>query len=149
MPGLEPVKSTRISRTESAIKTGPVSSPKNNAPTQAQQSAGGRLVNAAADNFPRILDLVGDIVSIQKMKVQSQIDVREIEEKRKTLLAEADAYVQKKNADTRSFVERINAVRLLMNDFYQNCGNQQLTSEDFCKVITEIVNQMDKADSNG
>ncbi len=130
---------------EPVAKTGPVITPakKESLP---QSSSGDKLVSAAAENFPRILDLVGEGISIRKMKAQSEVAIREMEEKRKTLLAEAECYAQKKNADTKSVVDRMNVVRQMMNDFYQNCGNQQLTSEDFSKVITEIVNQMGKVD---
>jgi len=105
------------------------------------------LMNAVADNFATILDLASDIVSIQKMKVQSDITIAHMREAREQLLAESQAYVQKKDADTRSIVERMEVIRSMMNDFYQH--SSQLTSEDFCKIITEVVNQMGKMENGG
>ena len=105
------------------------------------------LMNAVADNFDTILNLASDIVSIQKMKVQSDITIAHMREAREQLLAESQAYVQKKDADTRSIVERMEVIRSMMNDFYQH--SSQLTSEDFCKIITEVVNQMGKMENGG
>ncbi len=115
---------------------------------QQKYSQGGEhLMNAVADNFDTILNLASDIVSIQKMKVQSDITIAHMREAREQLLAESQAYVQKKDADTRSVVERMEVIRSMMNDFYQH--SSRLTSEDFCKIITEVVNQMGKMENGG
>ena len=115
---------------------------------QQKYSQGGEhLMNAVADNFDTILNLASDIVSIQKMKVQSDITIAHMREAREQLLAESQVYVQKKDADTRSVVERMEVIRSMMNDFYQH--SSQLTSEDFCKIITEVVNQMGKMENGG
>lgn len=99
------------------------------------------ITQAAAQNFGKILDLAGSVIEIKKMKVASDALLAKMEEDRKQLLAEAEAYVEKKNADTRSIVERMNVIRLMMQDFYQQ-SNQQITSEDFRQIITSIVDQM-------
>ncbi len=64
-----------------------------------------------------------------------------MEADRKQLLAEAEAYVLMKNADTNSVIARMNVIRLMMQDFYQQ-SNHQITSEDFKQIITSIVDQM-------
>lgn len=107
-----------------------------------------RMANAVADNFDTILNLASDVVSIQKMKVQSDIAIAHMREAREQLLAEAAVYVRKKEADTRSIVERMEVIRSMMNDFYQH-SSEKLTSEDFCKIITEVVNQMGKTENDG
>jgi hypothetical protein len=99
------------------------------------------ITQAAAQNFGKILELAGSVIEIKKMKVTSDALLAKMEEDRKRLLAEAEAYVEKKDADTRSIVERMNVIRLMMQDFYQQ-SNQQITSEDFRQIITSIVDQM-------
>ncbi len=99
------------------------------------------ITQAAAQNFTRILDLAGSVVEIKKMKVASDAVLAKMEADRKLLLAEAEAYVDKKNADTKSVVERMNVIRMMMQDFYQQ-SNQQISSEDFRQIITSIVDQM-------
>ena len=77
------------------------------------------------------------------MEVASNAILAKMDKDRQQLLAEAEAYVLKKNADTNSVVERMNLIRLMMQDFYQQ-SNQQITSEDFKTIITSIVEQMGK-----
>ena len=101
------------------------------------------LKQAAAQNFGKILELAGSIVEIKKMEVASNAILAKMDKDRQQLLAEAEAYVLKKNADTNSVVERMNLIRLMMQDFYQQ-SNQQITSEDFKTIITSIVEQMGK-----
>lgn len=111
-------------------------------------AGGERLMNAVADNFDTILNLVTQVADIQKMKVQSDAVIAQMRETRENLLAEAKVYVDKKNADTRSVVEKMEIIRSMMNDFYEH-GSQNLTSEDFCRIITEIVNQMGRIENGG
>lgn len=107
---------------------------------------GDKAMGAIADNFEAILGLAGSIVEIQKMRVASQACLAKMEEDRKRLLDEATAYVMKKNADTSSVVERMNIIRYMMQDFYaHNQGN--LSGDDFCKIITEVVNQMGRIEN--
>ena len=110
---------------------------KDSAPASSPQT----ITQAAAQNFGKILDLAGGLLEIKKMKVASEAVLAKMEADRKQLLAEAEAYVEKKNADTKSVVDRMNVIRLMMQDFYQQ-SNQQITSEDFREIITSIVDQM-------
>ena len=69
-------------------------------------------------------------------------------EKRKYLLAEAEAYVMKKRADTDSSLARTKGIIdemyiiNLMMEGYNSHSNPPLSSEDFKAIITDIVNQM-------
>ena len=99
------------------------------------------LTQAAAQNFGKILELAGGLVEIKKVKVASEAVLAKMEADRKQLLAEAEAYVLKKNADTNSVIERMNLIRMMMQDFYQQ-SNQQITGEEFKQIITSIVDQM-------
>ena len=110
---------------------------KDSAPASSSQT----ITQAAAQNFGKILDLAGGLLEIKKMKVASEAVLAKMEADRKILLAEAEKYVLMKNADTKSVVDRMNVIRLMMQDFYQQ-SNQQITSEDFRKIITSIVDQM-------
>ena len=107
-----------------------------------------KMLGAVADNFDKILRLASDIVSIQKMHMQSDIVIKQMREAREQLLAETKCYAEKKDADTKSVVEKMKVIRDMMNDFYQH-ASQNLTSEDFSKIITEVVNQMGKMENNG
>lgn len=95
------------------------------------------------DNFPKILELAGGILEIKKMKVASDALLAKMDKDRLALLAEAEVYAKKKNADTADIVARFTLVRDMMRDFYAaNTGS--MTSEDFQKVISSIIEQMGK-----
>lgn len=101
-----------------------------------------RIGDAIADNFGQILDLASNIVEIEKMKVQSEAVLKQMEESRKNLLAEAEAYATKKNADTDSVIHKMQMVRDMMRDFYQYNNNANLSGEDFSRIISSIVSEM-------
>ncbi len=46
-----------------------------------------------------------------------------------------------KNADTTSDPARMNVIRLMMQDFYQQ-NNQQMKDEVFCKIITDTIEKL-------
>lgn len=111
----------------------PIGQPKENTPSS----------NVIADNFPKILDLAGGLLEIKRMQVASEAVLAKQKEDRMSLIAEAEAYAKKKNADTADMVGRFTLVRDMMRDFYAaNTGT--MTSEDFQKVITSIIEQMGK-----
>lgn len=110
------------------------------------ESGKGKLLNAVADNFGEILRLAEEITEIRKTKVQTDAVIKQMSESRKTLLAEAESYATKKNADTKSIVDKMNVIRAMMQDFYAQ-SNQRLSGEDFKAVITEIVNQMGRIEN--
>lgn len=106
---------------------------------------GDKAMDMLANNFDNILNLARDIVEVQKMKVASEACLARMAEDRKRILDEAQAYAIKKRADTSSVVERMNVIRSMMQDFYAHRqGN--LSGDDFCKIITEVVNQMGKVE---
>lgn len=97
------------------------------------------------NNFENILKLAGSIVEIKKMKVASEACLKKMAEDRKRIMDEAQAYAIKKRADTNSVVDRMNVIRSMMQDFYVHSqGN--LSGDDFCKIITEVVNQMGRVE---
>lgn len=105
-------------------------------------SRGSRLEDAVADHFGQILDLAAGLVEMEKMKVHSDSVIREMEATRKTLLAQAEAYAKRINADTDAVVRRMQIVREMMRDFYQYNTNVNLTDEVFSKIISSIVSEM-------
>ena len=106
--------------------------------------ANSRVLDAVADNFGQILDIASSIVEIEKMKVQSDAVIRQMEETRKNLLAEAEVYATKKNADANSVVQKMQIVRDMMRDFYECNTNANLSGEDFSRIISSIVSEMGK-----
>lgn len=106
---------------------------------------GDKAMDILANNFENILNLAGSIVEIKKMKVASEACLKKMAEDRKRIIDEAQAYVLKKRADTNSVVDRMNVIRSMMQDFYAHSqGN--LSGDDFCKIITEVVNQMGRVE---
>lgn len=101
-----------------------------------------RVGDVIADNFGQILDLASNIVEIEKMKVQSEAVIKQMEESRKNLLAEAEAYATRKNADADSVIQKMQMVRDMMRDFYQYNNNANLSGEDFSRIISSIVSEM-------
>ena len=104
---------------------------------------GNALIGAAAEHMGEIISIVSDIVSIQQLKVQTDADIRKMEESRKLLLTEAEVYVKKTNADTDNAVKKMEVIRGIMNDFYKY-GSQSIASDDFCKIITTVISEADK-----
>lgn len=103
-------------------------------------------MNMLSDNFGNILNLVSNVVEIKKMEVVSDALLKKMEEDRKRIETEAQAYALKMGADTTAVVERVNVIREMMNDFYKH-SNGNLSSEDFCKIISEVVNQMGRIEN--
>lgn len=105
-----------------------------------------KLINAAADNFDSILQIASDIVSIQKMKAQSEAIVRELDAKGDYLIKEAQAYVAKKEADTNQTIKKMEVVRLMMKDFYEHAPSN-ITGDEFSKIIIQFIDKIDKFDN--
>lgn len=119
-----------------------IPSPKQEDVTIITPKQNSRMEDAIADNFEQILELASGILEIENMKVKSDAVIRQMEESRKNLLAEAEAYATKKNADTNGVVQKMQTVREMMRDFYQYNNNSMLTSEDFSRIISSIVSEM-------
>ena len=109
-------------------------------------SKGDIAMGMLSDNFGNILNLVSNVVEIKKMEVVSEALLKKMEEDRKRLETEAQAYALKMGADTTAVVEGMTVIREMMNDFYKH-SNGNLTSEDFCKIITEVVEQMGRIEN--
>lgn len=106
---------------------------------------GEKTMDMLSNNFENILNLAGSIVEIKKMEVASEACLKKMAEDRKRIMDEAQAYAIKKKADTNSVVDRMNVIRSMMQDFYAHSqGN--LSGDDFCKIITEVVNQMGRVE---
>ena len=150
--GLEVVTSRRmkkstINENKPVVSESKTIEPSENKPTDIEGKDKGtsKIGNAIVDNFGDILSLANDLVEIKKMKVQSDAILAKMKEDRETLIAEAEAYAKKKNADTSSVVERMKIIQEMMKDFYQH-NNSSMTGEDFSRVISEIVTQMGRLD---
>lgn len=138
MDGIEIIESSR-NLTEKTVSATP-------AVIQSQTpTKGDKAMDMLSDNFENILNLAIDIVEIKKMKVASDACLAKMAEDRKRILDEAHAYAEKKRADTSSVVERMKVIQDMMKDFYAHSqGN--LSGDDFCKIITEVVNQMGRVE---
>ena len=136
MKGFEKVESGRRMPVNTDVMT--PTSIDQNTPTK-----GDKAMDMLSDNFSNILKLAGDIVEIRKMQFASDACLKKMEEDRNRILVEAQAYAERKRADTSSVVERMNLVRAMMLDFYAH-NNGSMSGDDFCKIIKEVVNQMSR-----
>ncbi|SNS70043.1 hypothetical protein SAMN05446037_101776 [Anaerovirgula multivorans] len=100
-----------------------------------------RILDASIDNFDKILDLAFDIVEMGKMKIQTDAIIRKMGEDRKYLLAEAEAYVMKKQSDTDQMVEKMNFIKDMMNQFYKHNDNK-ISGDEFSKIMCDIVKEI-------
>lgn len=99
------------------------------------------LARGFADNIPAMIDLAKDIVSIEKMKTATDGQVRVLQEKRKELLDEAEAYVRKQNADTSKMVAKGEQIRLTLEQVFSRVGDK-MSGEDLAKTVSTIVESM-------
>ena len=113
---------------------------------ESQQVAQKTKLDVVSEGFDNIMKLATEITEIKKMKTQGELILQKMDKDRELLLTEAQAYAEKKNADTKSVVDRMNVIRGMMQDFYAQ-SNQQITGEDFRVIITEIVNQMGRVEN--
>ena len=111
-----------------------------------QQVAQKTKLDVVSEGFDNIMKLATEITEIKKMKTQGELILQKMDKDRELLLTEAQAYAEKKNADTKSVVDRMNVIRGMMQDFYAQ-SNQQITGEDFRVIITEIVYQMGRVEN--
>lgn len=111
-----------------------------------QQVATKTKLDVVSEGFDNIMKLATEITEIKKMKTQGELILQKMDKDRELLMTEAQAYAEKKNADTKSVVDRMNVIRGMMQDFYAQ-SNQQITGEDFRVIITEIVNQMGRIEN--
>ena len=111
-----------------------------------QQVATKTQLDVVSEGFDNIMKLATEITEIKKMKTQGELILQKMDKDRELLMTEAQAYAEKKNADTKSVVDRMNVIRGMMQDFYAQ-SNQQITGEDFRVIITEIVNQMGRVEN--
>ena len=140
MEGIEKLETSSRLPAKKA-ETAPVSNQQPKAPTK-----GDKAMDMLSQNFGRILDLAGEMIEIRKLKEVTEAQLKLMEENRKQLIDEANAYAIKKRADTDSVVGRMTIIKEMMQDFYVH-NNGQMTGEDFCKIITEIVNQMGRIEN--
>lgn len=111
-----------------------------------QQVATKTKLDVVSEGFDNIMKLATEITEIKKMKTQGELILQKMDKDRELLMTEAQAYAEKKNADTKSVVDRMNVIRGMMQDFYAQ-SNKQITGEDFRVIITEIVNQMGRVEN--
>ena len=97
-----------------------------------------KLTDALADNMGNIISLAKDIVDIQRMRVQSQTLLDKMEEDRAMLRDEAEAYVNKKNADTNQIIGKMQIAREILKDFYNQKNTAGVSAEEFSAVIKAI-----------
>lgn len=100
-----------------------------------------KLAGAVADNFGRILDVACAITEIEKMKVQANVYVTQLREQRLMLEEETRAYVTKIEAETDRTVQKVEVIRRMMQDYYR-FGQDKLSSSEFSKIISNVLEQM-------
>lgn len=82
-----------------------------------QQVATKTKLDVVSEGFDNIMKLATEITEIKKMKTQGELILQKMDKDRELLMTEAQAYAEKKNADTKSVVDRMNVIRGMMQDF--------------------------------
>lgn len=100
-----------------------------------------RLASAAADHFERILDIAATVADIQKMRVQADACIGMLREQRLMLEQETEAYVKKLDAETGATVNKVEAIRRMMHDYYCS-GYTRLSGDEFSKIISDVLDHM-------
>ena len=106
----------------------------------------GEIVKALTDkeNFGRILDIVGQIVQIKTIKVQTEAQVALLEQERKKLQEDTDSYVRTMREDTNGKLDKAKVIENMMLDFYKY-SDGKLSGEQFqaviCKIIDDLFNR--------
>lgn len=119
-----------------------VPSPQEQTPNPALISPGvDKLAGAVADNFGRILDVACAITEIEKLKVQANVYVTQLREQRLMLEEETRAYVTRIEAETDRTVQKVEVIRRMMQDYYRY-GQDKLSSSEFSKIISNVLEQM-------
>jgi len=113
-------------------------------PEKSPASTDNKLTNALAENMESIISIAKDIMEIRKMQVQSEAVLAKMEADKEKLLIEADAYVNKKNADTTQIVSKMEKARELLKDFYNQKNTSGVSAEEFSTVINAIYSLPDK-----
>lgn len=101
-------------------------------------SVGEHLGHAVADNLDRIIGIANNIVEIKKMQVQSDAVIKQINAETERLRVEADNYVKMKGADTKDAVDRIDALRRMINDINAS-PNNKVSSSDLNDLLRTIL----------
>lgn len=97
-------------------------------------------VRLSAGNIDGIINIARDIAEIYKIKTQSDALIAILAEKKELLKTEAEAYVLKKQTDSKAVVDKMEAVRLILKDYYQhNGGNVVLSGEVFAQIIADAL----------
>lgn len=102
--------------------------------TPPEVSAQDKMFSAVAENFDKILYIAENIVNIQAVRVKTKAQVELLEQERKNLLAEAEAYAIKKNQDTIHMVKKLEIFRDVMNAFI-NSPHPNMTVEEFRETL--------------
>lgn len=116
------------------------SSNENNKPVV---SNGTKMVEALADGFPKILDIVQDIVSIKKIEKETDAYVRKVDAKIKMLETETKAYILQIREQSDKEIKAIDALTDFTTKFLQ-VNNGQVKSEDFQKIMSDVINKVIK-----
>lgn len=106
-------------------------------------SNGTKIVDALTAGFPKILDIVSDIVSIRKIEKETEAYVQKVDAKIKLLETETKAYIQQIREQSDKEIKAIDALTAFTTSFLQN-NNGQIKSEDFQKIMSDVINKVIK-----
>lgn len=97
-----------------------------------------RLVDAISDNMPNIINCANTILEIGKMQVQGQIELAKMDKAKEMLLAETNAYCQKLEAKSKTHLDKMDKLRLLLKDFYES-NNGTISGEEFSNILSTVL----------
>ena len=104
--------------------------------------AGSNLMNAAADNLPRVLDMADRITEIAAMKATTEAMVAQKRMEIEELRAQTDDYIKRLNAETDNKVKVVSVrgqlAKDLLADYYRN-GTDKVSAEEFRKTLEMVL----------
>lgn len=116
--GLNPVKSSREVY-EPEVLHGELEDPSFGSKKEQEPEKMTKL-QVVDNHFTEVANLFKDYLEIKKTEAKTAQTVAIMEEKRKQILAEAESYVSKTNADTRKITEPMDKVMSLLQELQSN-----------------------------
>lgn len=103
-------------------------------------SGADHLQHAVAENFGRIMDCACAIAESKKLLAQADAYSAKVDADCRALAAEAKVYVDKLEADTKAKVSKAEVIRRMLKDYYLY-GQERLSGTDFSAVITKVIDE--------
>ncbi len=108
----------------------------------AQGSGADHLQHAVAENFDRVLDCARIVVESKALLAQADAYSAKVDADCRKLAQETKAYVDKLEAESKSKLAKGDLIRHLLQDYYKS-GQAPLSSQDFSAIVSQVIDRYD------